>query len=326
MIIMVETLLVKNIIGYATIQDLGRRGYRSIGIPVSGVLDRISYIYSNYLLNNNLYEAVIEQYGYGEYVVLNDTIVCVTGGARHIIVDDNEYDAWKPVFVKKNSVLKIKPDRSPLIYIAIYSGVKCNNVLNSKSTYLRAGIGCVRNVLKPNDIIESNKRVDPSNLSLLLDKGSLINIYEKQIPSSSETIILRSTRSFHSDLIWDIDVLLRETYYLSSEYDRMGYRLEGKPLDSTRNLGRLPSIPVDRGFVQIPPDGKPIVLMSDSQTMGGYAVALHVLQPDVDRLAHAQPDQKILFREISFSEAERIIEKYYNILEKPVLNIDIYYH
>ncbi|OYT41073.1 MAG: hypothetical protein B6U89_00115 [Desulfurococcales archaeon ex4484_58] len=75
--------------------------------------------------------------------------------------------------------------------------------------------------------------------------------------------------------------MFREKYIVTEECDRMGCRLDGPSLESVRELGRLPSIPTDRGCVQIPPSGKPILLLSDSQTMGGYAVASHVIELDL---------------------------------------------
>lgn len=315
---MVEVLLVEKIIGLATIQDLGRFGYKSIGIPVSGALDKTSYVYSNLLLNNNVDDAVIELYGLMEFRVINDTLICITGGVETVTIDEVEYSAWKPLFVKKNSLVSIKPQRSPLIYISIYGGVKCSKVLGSRSTYLRAGIGCYSGSLKQNDVVESNTLPNSNDIKRIIDKEPLIDVFDKHIPKPEEEVQLRSTLGVHSDLIWDIDVLFKEKYWLSNEYDRMGYRLDGKPLESTRKLGRLPSIPVDRGCVQIPPNGKPIVLMSDSQTMGGYAVALHVLHPDVDRLAHVQPNQqKIMFIEVDVENAEEIMKNYLSKLSIP---------
>jgi len=104
---------------------------------------------------------------------------------------------------------------------------------------------------------------------------------------------------------------------VSPKSDRMGYRLDGPLIEKAKGLGRLVTIAVDRGYVQVPPDGKPIVLMSDSQTTGGYAVALHVIPPDVDRLAQCPPGTHVKFSEVSHSEAEKIVENYLNELEKP---------
>ena len=314
---MVSVLRVKSVTGMVTIQDMGRYGYRSIGVPVSGALDKTSYVYSNVLIGNEPVSAVIEIIGVFSAEALNDTIICVTGGAEKVLIDNVEYESWKPIFVEKNSTITILPGRSPLSYLGIYSGVSCNEVLGSRSTYLRGRIGCFPEGIKVGDVIESYKLPSKSEWYRVKDLTPPFNPFKDYIPG--DVVELRSTRGVHSDLLWDLEVLFKNTYRLSEEYDRTGYRLEGPSLKSAEELGRLASIPVDRGYVQIPPDGKPIVLMSDSQTIGGYAVALHVVQPDLDRLAHCQPGSNVVFREINYEAAEEITREYLDKLFNPVI-------
>ncbi|MCS7099119.1 MAG: hypothetical protein NZ925_02075, partial [Sulfolobales archaeon] len=129
----------------------------------------------------------------------------------------------------------------------------------------------------------------------------------------------RATEGVHSHLLEDLGTLLKSEYVVTAESDRMGYRLDGPPLASARKLGRLPSVPTDRGYVQVPPDGKPIVLMSDAQTTGGYAVALHVLPRDVDYLAQLSPGRRVRFELVDAGSADEEVSKYLGELERPVL-------
>jgi len=101
----------------------------------------------------------------------------------------------------------------------------------------------------------------------------------------------------------------------------MGYRLDGPPLAAASKLGRLPSTPTDRGYVQVPPDGKPIVLMADAQTTGGYAVSLHVVQPDTDVLAQLRPGRRVRFKLVRVEEAEEVTSRYLAELENPTLTV-----
>ena len=316
---MVKILRIRSVTGIATIQDIGRYGFRNIGVPVAGALDRISYVYSNVLIGNNPFSAVIEVIGVFTAEVLNDTIICVTGGAEKIYVNGIEHNTWKPVYVKKGSVITIKPGLSPLNYLSMYSGIKCPMVLGSRSTYLRGKIGCYPEGLNPGLILESYLLPEPSIWYRVKDLEPPFNPFIQYIPLEDQTLELRATPGVHSDLLWDLDQLFKNYYYVSHESDRLGYRLEGSPLKSAQELGRLPSIPVDRGYVQVPPNGKPIVLMSDSQTMGGYAVALHVLQPDIDRLAHCQPGYRVLFKDITYREAEDIMSDYLQKIQEPIV-------
>ncbi len=314
---LISRLLAKSIGGFVTIQDLGRRGFRNIGIPVSGALDRISHVYANALVGNDVSEASIEIIGMASFEVLEKTIVCVTGGGK-IVVDGVEMDSWTPILVDRGRVVSIKPGKSPLSYLGVSGGIVCDEVLGSRSTYLRGGFGCLGRMLKPGDTLLSRKiNVDEvwvrvKSLEPPFDPGSFLSL-------DNDVLELHATRSVHADLLDDLDILFKNIFFVSRESDRMGYRLEGPALKSVEKLGRLPSIPVDRGYVQIPPDGKPIVLMVDSQTMGGYAVALHVIHFDLDKLAHRQPGDKVSFREIDHWKAEEYMRDYLSSIEEPLL-------
>jgi antagonist of KipI len=96
----------------------------------------------------------------------------------------------------------------------------------------------------------------------------------------------------------------------------MGYRLISDPPLTVRNAANLVSQPVVPGTIQIPPDGQPIVLQADSQTVGGYPVAAYVISADLPLLAQLQTGQKIIFRQVSDEEARAAnLREWYDINE-----------
>lgn len=322
MVITVANLYVTYLVGIATIQDLGRRGYRGLGVPVSGALDLSSASYANALVGNEVNAALIEFTGSITLRAGRDLIVAVTGGLPRVYVDQYEVPSWKPIYLRSGKELTVRPsDKGNIHYVAVAGGIECESVLGSRSTYVRGGFGCLGRPLRVGDTLVVPE-VDVEKLwSRIHNLSPAINVNER-IPRRDETLVLRATRGVHAEQLQDLDVLFRSEYVVTLESDRMGYRLDGPPLTSASRLGRLPSIPTDRGYVQIPPDGKPIVLMSDAQTTGGYAVALHVVLPDTNLLAQAKPGHRVRFVEISVNDAEKLVSSYLSEIEKPYLTIE----
>lgn len=308
--------------GLATVQDLGRPGYRGLGVPVSGALDIKSVSYANALVGNEVGAALIELFGSTRVKADRDLIVAVTGGLPKVYVDQYEVPPWRPVYLKSGKELVVRPsDRGNVYYVAVAGGIECESVLGSKSTYVRGGFGCLGRPLRAGDVLPSTE-VDVESLwSRVYNLRPALNI-DGKLPKSGEATALRVTRSIHAEQLQDLDTLLNSEYVVKLESDRMGYRLEGPPLESASKLGRLPSIPTDRGYVQIPPDGKPIVLMSDAQTTGGYAVALHVIPPDLDLLAQTRPGGRVRFVEVDSKGSEDLTSSYLTEVENPALTTE----
>lgn len=320
--ITLANLHITYLVGIATVQDLGRYGYRGLGVPVSGALDALSASYANALVGNEVNTALIELVGSITLKADKDLLVAVTGGLPKVYVDQYEIPSWRPIYLRSGKKLTIRPsNKGNTYYVAVAGGIECESVLGSKSTYVRGGFGCLGRPLKVGDTL----RVPDVNAeSLWLEIHNLIPAIDiiERVPKRDEVLVLRATRGIHSNLLQDLKILLESDYVVTLESDRMGYRLDGPQLTSASRLGRLPSIPTDRGYVQIPPDGKPIVLMSDAQTTGGYAVALHVIPPDVDLLAQARPGHKVRFAEVSVKVAEELVSNYFKEVEKPKLTIE----
>jgi len=307
---------------YSSIQDLGRYGFRALGVPVCGAMDKLSAAYANALVGNDVNEALIEVIG-GNFVfeVLRDSLIALTGADSKVTIDNIPVKVWSSVLVRKGSVVVVEPPKRGFItYIAVDGGLDAEVVMGSKSTYVRGGFGGFEGrLLKPGDVI-STKDVRLKSVFKLAGSYEVPDEVVERLPDSNTVLELKATEGMHVDLLGeDFIELLKNVYVVDVSSDRMGYRLKGEPLKKASKLGRLISIPTNRGYVQIPPDGQPIVLMSDAQTTGGYAVALVLTQRSVDVLAQAQPGQKVRFKVVSVEEAEDENAKYLELLGNPPL-------
>ncbi len=317
---------------YASIQDLGRYGFRALGVPVCGAMDKLSAAYANALVGNDVNEALIEVIG-GNFVfeVLRDSLIALTGAESRVTVNNVPVKVWSSFLVRKGDIVVIEPPKKGFInYIAVDGGFEAEVVMGSKSTYVRGGFGGFEGrLLKPGDIL-STKEVKLKEVLKLAGSYEVPNEVIERLPDLNTTLELRATEGLHSDVFGDeLMELFKNEYVVDVSSDRMGYRLKGEPLKKASKLGRLISMPTDRGYVQIPPDGQPIVLMSDAQTTGGYAVALVLLQRYIDLLAQARPGQRVRFKKVEIEEAEEDNAKYLEWLRNPPLILreseEIYY-
>ncbi|MFN3268259.1 MAG: hypothetical protein ACK416_03250, partial [Zestosphaera sp.] len=95
--------------GVATVQDLGRYGYRALGVPVSGALDVLSAAYANVLVGNKPNTALIELFGSIVLRAGEDTVVAVSGGLPKVFVGRYEVSSWRPIYLKSGTELVIRP-------------------------------------------------------------------------------------------------------------------------------------------------------------------------------------------------------------------------
>ena len=109
-----------------------------------------------------------------------------------------------------------------------------------------------------------------------------------------------------------------EKYTVTRLVDRMGMRLDGPKLENIVKTN-IKSEGLIRGVIQVPADGKPIILLSDHGTIGGYPKIAIVISADLDKVAQLTPDSKIQFKEVSLKEAEILFKKY-NLETKKYLN------
>ena len=295
-----------------TIQDIGRTGSQKFGVLVSGAMDSYSMRIANLLVGNDEREGVLEITLFGTKLQFEeDTLIAITGGDLQTTVDGIPVANWRPLIVRKGSILKfgfaIEGCRA---YLAIAGGIDIPVVMESKSTYMVAGIGGFKGrALQQNDqlsfgsLTESNDKV----FTLIEREGTpdwavphhpLVNL------ASTQTIrFIEGTEYKHFDDA-SKQRLVREPYVVTPQSNRMGLRLEGQALSLTEKLEML-SEGVTFGTIQLPPNGKPIILMADRQTAGGYPKIGQVITADLGSLSQVKPNATLYFKLITHAEAER---------------------
>ncbi|TQR07781.1 biotin-dependent carboxyltransferase family protein [Psychrobacillus soli] len=292
-----------------TIQDTGRFGSQKYGVIVSGAMDSYSSRLANILVGNNEHEATFEITLYGTTLEFNeDTLMAITGGDFQATLDGVIVPLWRPIVVKKESILKfnsaIKGSRA---YIAFAGGIDTPLTLGSKSTYLRANIGGFKGrAIQKGDIIPIGKT--DKELIRRLEKNDINwSINFNELICFKQDMVIRMLKGTEFDRFDKVNkqTLLQNAYTLTVQSDRMGYRLDGPPISMAEKFELL-SEGVTFGTIQIPPNGQPIILMADRQTTGGYPKIGQVITADLPSLAQLQPTAQIRFKEVTLEEAETI--------------------
>ena len=126
-----------------------------------------------------------------------------------------------------------------------------------------------------------------------------------------EYLISNSLNKFSRE---SIARLWESTYTISSNSNRIGYRLNGPSINHNGGADIISS-GTEFGAIQIPGNGQPIILMADRGTTGGYSKIGSVITPDISKLAQAAPNNKINFRPVSLHEAHQISFKYERVMK-----------
>ncbi|MES2830340.1 MAG: biotin-dependent carboxyltransferase family protein [Bacteroidota bacterium] len=283
-----------------TIQDLGRYGYQRDGIIVGGAMDSLALRLGNLLLGNEEDEAGIEFTLLGGSLLFDsDQLVTVTGADLSLKIDAVPVPNWKPIIIKKGSILSFgRPVAGCRAYLCIKGGFDLEKVLGSHSTYLKAGFGGFNGrALHEGDEIPF--RTVLKNESYKLNWGADLRLY----PDLANHTIRYINGPDHDRFVQPI---FKNPFKISNQADRMGYRLEGSQLRLTEPFELL-STAVTFGTVQVPSDGKPIVLMADRQTTGGYPIAAQVISADLPLLAQKKPGDELLFEETTVEAAQALL-------------------
>ncbi len=275
---------------FTTVQDLGRTGHRASGVPLSGAVDAFALRLANLLVGNPEHAAGLEFTLVGPELRFRHAAVVAIGGAVA-----GELPRWRPFRVAAGDVLRCGPLREGCRgYLAVAGGIEVAPVLGSRSTYTRAGLGGWQGrALREGDVLPV-----PSVRREYRDHWRIDERILPRYSPSPEVRVLPGADAGEFDPDW-----FRQAFRVSSQSDRMGLRLAGEPLGRA-GRGERVSSPVAPGTVQVPPDGQPIVLLADAQTIGGYSQLAHVLTVDLPLVAQLRPGEQVRFRLVTPEEAQ----------------------
>lgn len=288
----------------ASLQDSGRFGFRRSGVPVSGPMDRVAFGLANALAVNAPDTTALELLMFGPTleVVADSLRVAVVGSVTLQITTANG-DVARPANqsfrLERGDVLKVGA-LDPVLcgYLALEGGFVVPKVLGSMATYMRSALGGIDGrVLRQGDVLHGSL----ANAELRSERALAREI----APAFDQPI--RVVKGPQDDYFSDaaMETFLSQTYTVSPQSDRMGFRLEGPALEHVKGYN-IVSDGIVCGSIQVPGDGKPIVLMADSQTAGGYPKIATVISADIPVLARRKPGRSVRFAAVSRDEAEAI--------------------
>jgi biotin-dependent carboxylase-like uncharacterized protein len=285
-----------------TVQDLGRTGYQKQGFSVAGVMDVRSFKIANLLLDNPENEAVLEFTLIGPTLEFTSaTIISITGGDFQPTVNGEPVPMYTALYINKGDILKFGSARTGSRgYVAFSSYLDVPVVMGSRCTNMKSSLGGFKGrKLQTDDYLgfRIKRRYLPFFLSRKLD----INEFDQM-----ETE-LRVVMGPQDDLFTKqgIETFLTQEYTVTSDFDRMGCRLDG-PFIASKDGSDIISDGIAFGAIQVPAHGKPIILLSDRQTTGGYAKIATVASVDIPKLVQRKIDDKIRFCAITVQEAQKL--------------------
>ncbi len=298
-----------------TVQDLGRVGYRSSGVGVSGILDDLGLLTANAMLGNEPGAAAIEVQMFPLVVrFLRDGAIALTGASGLAFLDGRSVPACWAMPVRAGQVLELRSvPRSTdsgisgyRICLAVVGGIDVPLVLDSRSTHIRQGFGGYEGrQLMAGDILSAAFDASPT----FLDSegfGVVPPAAALRMPHVAEDMTV--VRAIPAAEFEDFDDRSQQTFWdapwtVSLQSNRMGLRMEGASTLTRKEQTELRSHGIVPGVVQIPPSGKPIIQLRDGNTAGGYPKAAVVIRADLWKLAQLAPKKSLRFKQVSFEEA-----------------------
>jgi biotin-dependent carboxylase-like uncharacterized protein len=285
-----------------TLQDAGRFGHRRAGVPWSGFLDQSLAHAANALVGNQPDVACIEVRAAGPSLrVLVGPVWCAVAGLLDCtLVRANglrdKLPAWRSVELGVGDELRLGVASDACAYVAISGGVDVPQVMGSRSTYARVGLGGIEGrVLSVGDVLTTHifHPQAQANLCATTDMPRL---------DGAVRIMLGPQDDYFTDQA--LADLCSHTWQTSAAQDRMGVRLQGASLQHRQGVAAdIVSDGIAPGAIQVPASGEPIVLLADCQTMGGYTKIATVISADLHKMAHLPAGSTCQFELVTAAQA-----------------------
>jgi KipI family sensor histidine kinase inhibitor len=281
-----------------SVQDLGRAGFRHLGVTAGGAADPLSARVASRLVGNPDGAALLE-------CCLRGPVLKVHQRSRMAFVGWADLRSGTVIEVEAGGELDLRGRlRSVRGYVAIAGGIEVPAVMGSRATDLRSGFGGFQGrTLRAGDRLPVG---DPH-------EGPKAGSWRVGWPDGAGPDRMIELRFLPGmQMAWfppeAQEAFRGTTFAVSAMSDRMGVRLQGAEL-ALAEARELVSQPVVPGSVQVPPNGHPIVLLPECQTIGGYPQIGHVISADLPKLARAWPGTRIRFREVTLEDARRAWEE-----------------
>ncbi|WP_428248668.1 biotin-dependent carboxyltransferase family protein [Ferrovibrio sp.] len=289
---------------FTTLQDLGRYGAQSQGMPVAGAMDTLGLRIANALCGNAAGVAALELSYMGPTLVVEaDAVQFGLAGNMSVELlpadggNAKKLTSWRSVTLKRGEALRIGVLGEAYTYVAVAGGFDLPPLLGSLSTYTRAGLGGFEGrQLRENDLLPLKAAGLGPDQELSSEAASLYGEGPVRVTlgPQADRFTAAGTAAF-----------LAGEYTVSKEADRMGLRLEGPVIEHLRGAD-IASEGIVTGAIQVPGNGQPILLLADHQTTGGYTKIATIISADLPRVGRLKPGAKLRFQAVSVAEAENL--------------------
>lgn len=283
---------------FTTVQDLGRTGYQRFGISPAGAMDPDRLALANALAGNAADVAGLEMTAGGPTLVVEaETCRLAVAGDQAITVNGEAAGAWRAVDLRRGDRVQVGALRSGLRgYLAVAGGLALAPTLGSLSTHTRTGIGGVDGrALRRGDRLPLDK-AGAAGPPLALDPPPAVDAIE------AVRVVLGPQADAFTEA--GLATFLSSAYAVSARSDRMGCQLDGPVIEHLGGFN-IVSDGIVNGSIQVPGSGRPIVLLADRQTTGGYTKIATVISADLPVFAQLRPGDTVRFRAVSLAEADR---------------------
>lgn len=284
---------------FTTVQDLGRNGYTHLGITPSGAMDEYAYRWTQKLLGDDDGNALEVLLSGLKLQATASTTIAICGADLDFCINGTSQSIWQTHQVQAGDILSFEKKRSGMrAYLAVKGGFDVPKYQESYSTTLNEHKG---KKLKTGDILHFT----PTQSTLKR------RVPQKFIPTYPDHLTLRIVLSYQHNYFTEAqkEKFFSTTYALTPEISRMGYKLQGEPMIPSK--GGIISEGITFGAVQIPPDGQPIILLKERQTIGGYPKIGSILPSDCFMLAQMAIGSRVSFEVVGVSEGQEVMRKFY---------------
>lgn len=270
------------------VQDLGRPGLGRVAVGRSGAFDRAALRLANRLVGNDEGAAGLEALVRGPTLrARRPALVAVTGAAGPVTIDGRPADRGSPLWLSAGATLAVGPATHGLrAYVAVRGGLDVPRALGSAARDTLSGLGP--------DPLRAGDRLALGAAG----PGAALVDHVPPVARADEVTVLRVVIGPDDDVVGAVGIaaLLATTFTVAPASDRVGLRLTGPPVPRP-DRREVPSAPLVRGAIQVPPDGRPVVMGPDHPVTGGYPVAAVVVDSDTDRCGQVRPGDRVSFRD-----------------------------
>jgi biotin-dependent carboxylase-like uncharacterized protein len=284
----------------STLQDSGRWGHLRNGVTPAGAMDMIALAAANLLVGNPPGEAAIE------FTLVGDTLELDAEGARVAIAGDVALtvagvaaSSWRSFALRRGERIQVGAlRRGARGYLAVAGGFATPLELGSRSTHVRSGLG--GGPLRAGDRLPIARDKAPAGADVAIDPAAL-----PYLDGAIRVVLGPQDDRFTAE---GIATFLSGEYALTAEADRMGYRLDGPEIEHRDGFNTI-SDTILTGSIQVPGTRKPIVLMADRQTTGGYPKIATTATASLPSLAQMKPGDRLRFAAVGVAEARALLAR-----------------